>query len=313
MKLMKTKRILFVILCSMSAMILLFGEACVSSRAARSSNKNLFKSTEFTPVNSFTHGVEGPAVDQSGNIYAVNFSHEGTIGIITPSGAPSIFVELPDSSVGNGIRFDSHGNMLIADYKMHNVLMVDMKTKSISVYAHESRMTQPNDLAIDSKDRVYASDPNFQAQTGRVWRVDIDGHVTLLDSMSAAANGIEVSPDEKKLYVGAGRDVFSYDLSSNGELSNKKLLIEFSDFGTDGMRCDSEGNLYVARFGKGVVAKVSPKGELLREIDLSGKRPTNIAFGGKDGCTVYVTLMDMGNLESFRVDIPGRSWKMRKR
>jgi sugar lactone lactonase YvrE len=187
-----------------------------------------------------------------------------------------------------------------------------MKTKSISVYAHESRMTQPNDLAIDSKDRVYASDPNFKAQTGRVWRVDTDGHVTLLDSLPAAANGIEVSPNETKLYVGAGRDVFSYDLSANGELSNKKLLIEFPDFGTDGMRCDAKGNLYVARFGKGVVAKVSPAGELLREIELTGKRPTNIAFGGKDGCTVYVTLMDMGNLESFRVDIPGRSWKMKK-
>ena len=313
MKLTNTKKIFFVLLCSTGALLLLIAESCVSSKTNRSKNKDLFISVAFTPANSFTHGVEGPAVDQSGNVYAVNFSREGTIGIITSSGEPSVFVELPDSSVGNGIRFDSEGNMLIADYKMHNILKVDMKTKSISVYAHESRMTQPNDLAIDSKDRVYASDPNFKAQTGRVWRVDTDGHVTLLDSMSATSNGIEVSPDEKKLYVGAGKDIFSYDLSSTGEISNKKLLIGFPDFGTDGMRCDEKGNLYIARFGKGVVAKVSPAGDLLKEIELTGKRPTNIAFGGKDGCTVYVTLMDMGNLESFRVDIPGRSWKMKKR
>ena len=110
----------------------------------------------------------------------------------------------------------------------------------------------------------------------------------------------------------ADREVFSYDLSSNGELSNKKLLIEFPDFSTDGMRCDAKGNLYIARIGKGVVAKVSPTGKLLKEIKLIGKKPTNVAFGGKDGRTIYVTLMDMGNLESFRVNIPGRSWKMKK-
>jgi len=293
------------------ALFLLFAQFTLVN-AQNTSGEELCQSKGFTLPNSFTHGVEGPAVDKSGNVYAVNFFREGTIGMMTPSGEPSLFVQLPDSSIGNGIRFDSHGNMFIADYKMHNVLKVNMKTKTISVYVHESRMTQPNDLAIDSKDRIYASDPNFKEQTGRVWRVDTDGYVALLDSLSAAANGIEVSPDEKKLYVGAGRDIFSYDLSANGELSNKKLLIEFPDFSTDGMRCDAKGNLYIARIGKGVVAKVSPAGELLREIELTGKKPTNIAFGGKDGCTVYVTLMDMGNLESFRVDIPGRSWKMKK-
>ncbi len=312
MKLIKAKSILVIILGSVSAMLLLIEQSCVSSKASRSENKNLFKSVEFTPVNSFTHGVEGPAVDKFGNVYSVNFSSQGTIGIITPSGKPSVFVKLPDSSVGNGIRFDSYGNMLIADYKMHNVLKVDMKTKHISVYAHESGMTQPNDLAIDSKNRIYASDPNFKMNTGRVWRIDTDGNFTLLDSLTTIANGIEVSPDEKKLYVGGGREIFSYDLSSIGEVSNKKLLIEFPDFSTDGMRCDSKGNLYIARIGKGVVAKISPAGKLLREIKLIGNKPTNVAFGGKDGCTVYVTLMDMGNLESFRVNIPGREWKMKK-
>lgn len=310
---MRVKEILHIVLYFLFAALLIFAESCTSSRTTNPDKRELFTSKEFTTVNSFTHGVEGPAVDKSGNVYAVNFSHEGTIGIITPSGEPSVFVQLPDSSIGNGIRFNSHGDMLIADYKMHNVLKVDMKIKNITVFAHESRMTQPNDLAIDSKDRIYASDPNFKLHTGRIWRVDIDGNVTLLDSLNATANGIEVSPDEKKLYVGGGRDVFSYDLSPGGEISNKKLLIEFPDFGTDGMRCDTKGNLYIARIGKGVVAKVSPTGKLLKEIALTGKKPTNIAFGGKDGRTVYVTLMDMGNLESFRVSIPGREWKMKKR
>jgi len=271
----------------------------------------LYQSADFTQPNTFTHGVEGPAADKSGNVYAVNFDHQGTIGKVTPSGEASIFIELPEGSIGNGIRFDSKGNMLIADYKMHNLLKVDMATKNISVYAHEARMTQPNDLAIDSKDRVYASDPNFKENTGRIWRVDKNKTAVLLDSIDGTANGIEVSPDEKILYVGAGRKIFRYSLSKKGQVKNRKLLIEFPDFSTDGMRCDAEGNLYVARIGKGVIAKISPSGKLLREIQLIGKKPTNVAFGGEGGRTVYVTLMDRGNLECFRAETPGRAWKQK--
>jgi len=269
----------------------------------------LYQSADFTQPNTFTHGVEGPAADKSGNVYAVNFDHQGTIGKVTLSGEASIFIELPEGSIGNGIRFDSKGNMLIADYKMHNLLKVDMATKNISVYAHEARMTQPNDLAIDSKDRVYASDPNFKENTGRIWRVDKSKTAVLLDSIDGTANGIEVSPDEKILYVGAGRKIFRYSLSKKGQVKNRKLLIEFPDYSTDGMRCDAEGNLYVARIGKGVIAKISPSGKLLREIQLIGKKPTNVAFGGEGGRTVYVTLMDRGNLECFRAESPGREWK----
>ena len=78
------------------------------------------------------------------------------------------------------------------------------------------------------------------------------------------------------------------------------------------MRCDVTGNLYIARHGKGTVVKVSPSGEILKEINLNGKKPSNVAFGGKDGRTVYVTLQDQQNIESFRVDAPGREWKMQK-
>jgi gluconolactonase len=278
-----------------------------SANAQQASPAELFKSSVLTPVNSFTIGVEGPGVDKKGNLYAVNYNHEGTIGIISPKGKASVFLELPEGSVGNGIRFDSHGNMLIADYKMHNILKVDMSTKKVSVFAHEGKMSQPNDIAIDDQDRLYASDPNWKAGTGRIWRIDTDGKVTLLDSM-ATVNGIDVSPDNKTLYVNEILKIWAYDLSPEGTISNKRLVIQFPDFGMDGMRVDVDGNIYQARYGKGVVAKVSPDGKVLREIVLKGKKPTNVAFGGKDGRTMYVTMQDQGNLETFRVDQPGREW-----
>ncbi|HJP62636.1 MAG TPA: SMP-30/gluconolactonase/LRE family protein [Mucilaginibacter sp.] len=284
----------------------------ITANAQSTDTASLFKSALFTPVNSFTIGAEGPAVDKDGNVYAVNFDHDGTIGKMTPDGKASIFIELPKGSVGNGIRFDSHGNMLIADYTQHNIIKVNMATRQQSIFAHEATMSQPNDIAIDNKDRIYASDPNWKAGTGKIWRIDTDGKVTLLDSMSTV-NGIDVSPDNRTLYVNEKRKIWAYDLSSKGKISNKRLVIEFTDFGMDGLRCDIKGNIYQARFGKGTVAKVSPDGKIIREITLIGKRPTNVAFGGPDGKTMFITLQDQGNLETFRVDEPGREWKMSKK
>ena len=275
-------------------------------------NEVLFISREFTPVNGFTSGIEGPACDAEGNLYAVNYERQHTIGKVTPDGTASVFVELPTGSIGNGIRFNSEGFMFIADYTNHNVLKVDMETREISVHAHEPTMSQPNDLAIGANDILYASDPNWNASTGQIWRVDTDGKVTLLEADMGTTNGIEVSPDEKVLYVNesAQRNVWAYDLSPDGEVSNKRLLIQFPDFNMDGMRCDIEGNLYITRHGKGTVAKLSPAGEVLLEVQLTGKLCSNIAFGGPDGRTCYVTMADRGNVEVFRADLPGRSWQL---
>ena len=86
-------------------------------------------STDFTKEHLFTAGIEGPAVDANKNLYAVNFESEGTIGIVTTKGDVSLFVDLPNGSVGNGIRFDKEGNMFIADYVNHNVLLIPQGSK----------------------------------------------------------------------------------------------------------------------------------------------------------------------------------------
>lgn len=275
---------------------------------------SLYKSVPFTPLHSFTSGAEGPAVDRNGALYAVNFEKQGTIGQVTPDGKGSIFKELPGGSVGNGIRFHSDGRMFIADYKNHNILQVEMATRGVSVFAHEPKMNQPNDIAIDDQNRLYASDPNWANGTGNTWCIHTDGKVTLLEANTGTTNGIEVSPDNKTLYVNESvqRKVWAYDLA-DGHISNKRLLIEFEDFGMDGMRCDVRGNLYITRHGKGTVAKVSPAGKVLLEVPVGGKQPSNLAFGGEDGRTVYVTLQDTGNVEKFQVEDPGREWKMLKK
>jgi gluconolactonase len=128
-------------------------------------------------------------------------------------------------------------------------------------------------------------------------------------------NGIEISHDEKTLYVDESiqRRIWAFDLSPSGQLTNKRLVIEFPDFGLDGMRVDVEGNIYVTRYGKGTIAKLDPSGNVLLEVKLHGTRPSNLCFGGPDGCTVYVTEVDHGCIETFRVEKPGREWKLWQR
>tara|TARA_Y100001954_G_C15730735_1_gene563154 strand:- start:288 stop:1187 length:900 start_codon:yes stop_codon:yes gene_type:complete len=273
-------------------------------------DEKLYLATPLTATNSFTTGIEGPACDRAGNIFAVNFAQQQTIGRTTPAGQSEVFVTLPNNSVGNGIRFDRAGRMYVADYVGHNVLRIDPGTRAVEVLAHESKMNQPNDLAIAPNGRLYASDPNWGAKTGQLWRIDPDGTTTRLATDMGTTNGVEVSPDGKRLYVNESvqRNVWVFDIQPDGGVANKRLLQQFPDHGFDGMRCDADGNLYITRYGKGTVAVLSPEGELLREINVLGARPSNLCFGGPDGRTVYVTEVEHRRLVQFRVEIPGAAW-----
>lgn len=257
------------------------------------------QSKDLLPEWTFTKGIEGPAIDKAGNLYAVNVFKQGTIGIISPAGEASLFVTLPEGSVGNGIRFDQAGFMYIADYTKHNILKVNPTTKEISVFAHNPAMNQPNDIALCLKTgRLYASDPNWKESTGKLWLITAKGETVLLEKNIGTTNGVEVSPDGRLLYVNESiqRSVWVYDIKKDGTVENKRLFTTFPDFGMDGMRCDSAGNLYITRHGKGTIAIFSPRGVLLREIQLKGKLCSNIVLSN-DEKTAFITMADRGMFE----------------
>lgn len=269
------------------------------------------QSTDLLPEWSFTKGIEGPAVDADGNLYAVNFKEEGTIGIVYENGEAEVFLRLPGESVGNGIRFDQKGDMYIADYLGHSVFQIKKGTKEPVVWAQNPEMSQPNDLAIAPNGTIYLSDPNWADGTGRIWMVDASQEIILLEDNLGTTNGIEVSPDGKKLYVNESvqRNVWQYDIQPDGSLSHKTEFMTFDDFGMDGMRCDLAGNLYIARHDKGTVAIVSPYKKIIKEVQLKGKKPSNITFGGQKGKTCFVTMADRGCFETFEALNPGAVWK----
>lgn len=291
--------------------IVMAGTFTATAQFSKPAQPALYQARDLTAENMFSQNIEGPNFDKAGNLYVVNFQRDGTIGKInTKDGSGEIFVTMPDSSIVNSIQFNSKGNMLMPDFIGHNVLMVDMRTKKVSVYAHFSKFNQPNDLCLNRKDQLFASDPNWKAQTGQIWRIDKGGKPVLLETNMGTTNGIELSPDEKTLYVNESvqRKIWKYEVDKAGNISNKQLFGEFPDHGFDGMKCDKAGNLYITRWGKGTVVVLSPSGKQIREIPLKGKQCSNLTFGGKDGKTVYVTLQDRKCVETFRVEIPGKRY-----
>lgn len=279
----------------------------------------LFESRQLTPSGEYTFGIEGPAVDAAGNLFVVNHLRQGTIGKVAAGATRSEpFAELPPGSIGVSIRFGHDRRMYVADYKNHNIFLL-FPGGIWRTYFHSDKFNQPNDMALARDGTLYASDPHWRRREGQVWRVvpNADGtgrgEVMASERKLTTTNGIDLSPGEKTLYVAESetREIWAYRIDG-GRLAAPRLVKRFSDFSLDGIRTDIDGRIYVARILKGTVAVLAPDGRALREIALTAAEPTNLAFGGPDGRTVYVTQRKGGFIEAFRVDRPGREFCLQR-
>ena len=275
----------------------------------------LFEARQLTPRGEYTFGIEGPAADAAGNLYVVNHLRQGTIGKVAAGAARSQpFAELPQGSVGVSIRFGADRRMYVADYKKHNIFVFEPGATTPRVHFHSDSFSQPNDMALARDGTLYASDPNWRGRSGQVWRVapvgaSGRGEVMAVPRKLMTTNGIDLSPDEKTLYVAESltNEIWAYRIEGT-RLVAPRLVKKFPDFEIDGIRTDIDGRIYVARILKGTIEVLAPDGKTAREIMLKGKEPTNLAFGGADGKTVYVTQRQGGFIETFRVDRPGREF-----
>lgn len=202
--------------------------------------------------------------------------------------------------------------MYVADFKKHNVFVIEPGETAPHPYFTSAQFHQPNDLAIAPDGALYASDPKFP-HNGQIWRItrqsDGTGAGTVMssDRTMGATNGIDLSADGATLYVSESdnREVWAYRLDGNA-LRDPRLLKKFDAFELDGLRTDVDGKIFVARPSAGSIAVLAPDGSLVREIATLGKVPSNLTFGGPDGKTVFVTQVTGRFIESFRVDRPGR-------
>ena len=290
------------------------------------------------PVELTSRGAgEGPAWHPDGYLLS---SGEGNINKYQPGGTSSVFRADAGS---NGLLIDPERRVVICESSRRRVTRLETNG-SLTVLAdlyQGKKFNTPNDLTIDSKGRIYFSDPRYgrrddmeiRDDRGRlvegVYRIDAPGKVNrVIAAEVERANGVFVSDGDKYLYVadnnnnalGGARKLWRFDLRPDGSVrpGSRHLVFDWKDArGPDGLKMDREGRLYVAAglnqanppFEtadklRGGLYIISPAGQLLEFVSIPNDEVTNCAFGGDDLRTVFITAG--GHLWSVRVETPGR-------
>ena len=285
-----------------------------------------------------TGAGEGPVWKSSLGLLT---SGEGNINLRTPEGKTSVYIHNAGS---NGLMFDREGRLVICEPVRRRVSRIesDGSTTVLAETFDGKRFNQPNDLTLDSKNRLYFTDPRYGDRAGMemkdaegreiegVYRIDPDGRVVRIISQEVdRPNGLAITADDRFLYVadnnnsqGGARKLWRFQLRPDGEIepATQTLIYDWKTTrGPDGMKLDAEGRLYVAA-GLNVanpphetaqtptagVYVFSPEGLLLQFIRIPRDETTNCAFGGDDGRTLFVT--SGGSLWSLRTKTPGKRW-----
>jgi len=264
--------------------------------------------------------TEGPAYDGNQFLYFSNVAANQICRFDVLADELSVFRE--NTNAANGLEIDQQGNLLACEGGTNDqgrVVRIDIATGKLTVLADAfggHPLGAPNDLVIDKQGRIYFTSRllNTDPQAGNVnavYRIDPDGDIHRILSAPDIdmPNGIELSPDEKRLYLvesdgreNKSRCIRVYDRQGDGSLTNGRVLINFYPGRSgDGMCIDVMGNLYIAA-GLHETRKtsetldtrpgihvVTPTGKLVAFVETPEDTITNCAFGGKDHKTLYVT------------------------
>jgi sugar lactone lactonase YvrE len=209
--------------------------------------------------------------------------------------------------------------------------LFDPATKSLSpLHNPEPERTgnRFNDGKCDAQGRFWAGTMDFGAThpTGALYRYDPDGRCTRMDDGYAVSNGPTWSADGRTLYFNdtVHQQVNAFDLDpATGTLSNKRPWLRFGagEGYPDGMTTDAAGRLWICHWGGSRVTCHDPvsAAELAR-VDLPTAHITNVAFGGPDLRTLFITsaryelseaqLADQplaGSLFAVEIDSPGQA------
>jgi gluconolactonase len=272
--------------------------------------------------------TEGPAQGPDGRIYFCDLTFTfrtgmaaGNIWVFDPTSGRCEIYRSP-SGMASGIKFDREGGMVIAtgaDFGSRAIIRTDLVSGRSFILAglYNGRpFNAPNDLVIDDAGRIYFTDPRYaghepiEQPVFGVYRIDTNGSVHLVLADVSKPNGIDLSPDQKTLYVvehdilildrrlaqvpigdhGHMR-ILAYDLTA-GVPGNRRVLVDFRDEkGADGIAVDAEGNIYAAVQSKTRpgIRIFAPDGAQKAEI-LTPETPSNCTLiATPTGADLYIT------------------------
>jgi gluconolactonase len=260
-----------------------------------------------------TSFLEGPSFDRDGNLYCTDIPY-GRIFRISPQGEFSIVVEYDGEP--NGLKIHRDGRIFVADQK-NGIMLVDPAAGTIRPFlprVNMERLKGPNDLVFASNGDLYFTDQGqsgWQDPSGRVICVRAGGGIEVVLSGIPSPNGIVFSPDESTLFVAVTRAnaIWRIPRTRSGFTSKVGTFIQMSGGGgPDGLAMDEDGNLAVAHAGLGSVWLFSRYGEPLYRIRscTPGRMTTNLAYGGADRRTLFVTESATGSILKAALPTAGR-------
>ena len=249
---------------------------------------------EAEPLTPGWANLEGPLWIEDGLL----LSHIGYSTDDNPAPADLVVYRNGELSVlqkgygANGLTLDNNGYAVAARHVDGTVTRV-INGKIIASEYEGARFNSPNDLVFSSRGDLYFTDPDWQnpkptQADERVYRVKDNDKVYGFGAAIDKPNGVMLSADEQTLYVGGTNGLFKFVVRSNGSVIDEATPVAAASItgGVDGMSRDCAGNLYVV--ANGALYILDGRSEaVLASYPIANA--TNVAFGGKDHKTIFVT------------------------
>ena len=276
--------------------------------------KNRHSGWAFGKGHDFLHSfLEGPSFDRAGNLLVVDIPH-GRVLRVSPQGEWSVVTEY--DGWPNGLKIHRDGRIFIADHR-RGIMQLDPATGTVTPVLGEVRregFKGTNDLIFAANGDLYFTDQGqtgLQDPSGRVYRLRADGQVDCLLQNVPSPNGLALSPDEKALFLAVTRanQIWRLPLHPDGTTSKVAAFITLSGglAGPDGVAIDEQGGLAVAHCGLGTVWLFDRLGEPRYRIrSCEGISTTNLAFGGTDNRSLFITESDTGTILRAEVPVAGQ-------
>jgi gluconolactonase len=239
--------------------------------------------------------TEGPTSDKNGNVF---FTDQPNNRIMKWSVEGALTTFLQPAGRANGMYFDARGNLLAcADEKTELWSIKPDGTHTVLAREYVGKpLNGPNDVWVRPDGALYFTDPFYAREwwsyktrpqdSEQVYFLSSDRKtLTCVTTDLLQPNGIVGTPDGRILYVADIRanKTYAYDIEPDGRLMNKRLHCEQ---GSDGMTLDAEGNLYLTGQGVSVFGK---DGKKIEQFDVPENWTANVAFGGRDHQTLFIT------------------------